>query len=93
MSTKSQKRRLAKKYPRKPRKDPVRSLHDAIEAAIYSADKRDPRPGTAELMDENDPEGGVVIKDADGRATMFMPRATYEAFKKRPPDYFDKDHK
>lgn len=33
---------------------------------------------TAELVDENDPNGAVVLKDKDGTPRMWMPRDVYE---------------
>ena len=37
---------------------------------------------TAELADEGDPEGTVVIKDANGTVRMLMPRDVYEDLRK-----------
>jgi hypothetical protein len=80
MSTKSQQRRLRKKYPPKPRIVPA--LLD-LERAIY--DSYAPISAvTVELVDEDDPDGAVVFRDADGRPTMWMPHDVYEHFKLRP---------
>jgi hypothetical protein len=87
MSAKSQHRRLARKYPRKPRdysrgldwsngaSDPVQDLHELIYRSF------DPiRASTVELVDEDDLDGAVVFKDEDGNTTMWMPRSVYDQF-------------
>lgn len=57
---------------------PVADLHRLFET-MYTCG---PSVGwTAELEDENDPDGLVVIKDAEGHPKMWMPREVYEAFR------------
>lgn len=41
----------------------------------------DPSTCTAELMDENDEEGIVVIKGPKGGPIAYMPRSVYEAIR------------
>jgi hypothetical protein len=36
---------------------------------------------TAELVDENDPDGYVVIKDSKGHPKLWLPREDFEAFR------------
>ena len=38
--------------------------------------------GTASLLDENEPEGAVVLRNAEGVITYIMPRDVYESLKK-----------
>ena len=57
-------------------KDDFQKLKDKIE-------RWDMRPianegWTAELMDENDPDGGVVIKNEKGQMKYMMPLDVYE---------------
>jgi hypothetical protein len=40
-------------------------------------------PLTAELADEGDPDGAVVIRDRHGTEVMCMPRKTYDALRAR----------
>jgi hypothetical protein len=48
--------------------------------AIYANAGPEPRDGDyVELLDENDPEGAVVVRRADGSEVMVTSRATYEA--------------
>jgi hypothetical protein len=42
----------------------------------------EPGPCTAELVDEDDENGLVVIKRANGEIAMYMPRSVYEKFRK-----------
>jgi hypothetical protein len=44
-----------------------------------------PRPLTAELLDDNEPDGTIVIRDADGVSRLMMPREVYEDFLKWKP--------
>lgn len=41
---------------------------------------------TAELADENDPDGNVVIKDSKGHIKLWLPREDFEAFRKMGKD-------
>lgn len=56
----------------------VKNIHALFEA-MYTGG---PCVGwTAELEDENEPDGGVVIKNEKGHVMMWMPREVYEGFK------------
>ncbi len=56
-------------------------LKDKLEEAFKALDKHAlpfQGGGTAELLDEADPDGVVVIKDKDGNLQMMLPREDYE---------------
>jgi hypothetical protein len=40
--------------------------------------------GTAELLDEDDPEGMVILRNARGEPECYMPRALFEELRQRP---------
>ena len=40
---------------------------------------------TAELADENEPQGAVVLKDRNGNVRVIMPRQVYEELRDRGP--------
>jgi hypothetical protein len=77
MSAKSQSRRLARKYPGKPRIFSAPFLE--LSAVLYDGPCFEPSV-TVELLDENDPEGMVVFKNKEGRPTVWMPRPVYDYF-------------
>lgn len=63
-----------------PTPEQLKALHDLLEASMRPRAKE--QGWTAELLDEHDPDGAVVLKDRRGNMRMMMPRAVYENFRK-----------
>ena len=40
---------------------------------------------TAQLMDENEPDGGVVIRDERGNDRLYMPRDVWDELRRNRP--------
>jgi Fe-S cluster biogenesis protein NfuA len=61
----------------------LKAIHDLLEASMRPRAKED--GWTAELLDENNPDGAVVLKDRRGNIQMMMPRSVYEDLRKEKP--------
>ncbi len=59
-----------------PTEQDLKEAFDLLSA--YDSLRRPKKPTTVSLVDENKPEGLVVIRDADGNPWMCMPREVYD---------------
>jgi len=63
-----------------PTPEQLKELHDLLEANMRPRAKEE--GWTAELLDESDPDGAVVLKDRRGNIQMMMPRSVYDDLRK-----------